>query len=266
MYQRAAPRPSIPDTVADAWSRCIRHWRPLVATAVLGALVIGIVAVRLDNAVAKYGDINGLNDEQRTAFQQDVSPYVFLIGITAMISHVLLTQVAINIVRRGAQRPYDALRIRWRAVLGAVCAVLMVSLILSFILSLGLLIPIIGLFLVPLVVFLGVNWSMTVQSACDGMANPFRAIRQSTALVSGSWWRVLGLCAAFFLLALLPSIVFGIIDSFIGSDLSFGVTTALSYICMAPFMAMGFTLIYAELAERKGLSVRAAPPWERTDV
>jgi hypothetical protein len=105
--------------------------------------------------------------------------------------------------------------------------------------------------LIPLAVFIFVNWSLITQVIVAEHVGPIRALGRSRQIVRGQWWRTFGIFLAIALLSFLPTIVFGRLTS-AGDAWLVALGAAVSGAIAAPFVAIAQTLLYADLRARKG--------------
>lgn len=131
----------------------------------------------------------------------------------------------------GIRRAY---RFAWSTV-GA----MIVATILAGLAILGMSITIIG---IPIAIYFGVRWAFILQVASLEGLSPRAALSRSSALVKGTWWRVLGIM-----------LVVGIIAGVIGAILQLIpiVGVIIGGILTTPISVIGITLLYYDLRVRK---------------
>jgi hypothetical protein len=113
--------------------------------------------------------------------------------------------------------------------------------------------------LIPLAVFLFVNWSLLTQVIVVERLGPLRALGRSRQIVRGQWWRTCGIFLAIALLSFLPMLVIGRLTAS-GDDWLAALGSAAGGAIAAPFVAIAQTLLYADLCARKGEKPFAPKP------
>jgi hypothetical protein len=108
------------------------------------------------------------------------------------------------------------------------------------------------LILLPLAIFLFVNWSLLVQVIVNEGEGPLRALGRSRQIVRGQWWRTLGINLAIALLAFLPGLMIGWVTGPIDQPWASALGTGIGSTLTAPFIALAQTLLYTDLRARKG--------------
>ncbi|MBX5469023.1 MAG: hypothetical protein IRZ21_03895 [Thermoleophilaceae bacterium] len=115
-------------------------------------------------------------------------------------------------------------------------------------------------FLVP-GVYLAVRWTFATQAVLFEDLRNVAALQRSGKLVTGSWWRVLGIGVVAFLVAGIATAVigvpFGVAASATDSAAITLAGTILAESLTGPFLAAMLTLLYFDLRARSRLSARA---------
>jgi len=239
------------DIVAGAWTAYLRtpgRWLAITA-------VSFVVVVALQLALGDHLDISS----EPTAEEVEASlPYVGVsIGVSAiaeLFTHTALIAGALSVLGGSALSVAGAYAKGTRRFLPALSGSLLVGLV-AALLS-------VTVILLPLAVFLFVNWSLLVQVVVNEGEGPLRAMGRSRQIVRGQWWRTLGINLAIALLAFLPGLVIsrvtGPIDQQWVTALGAGIGTSIT----APFISLAQTLLYADLRARKGERPQSQPVGE----
>ncbi len=142
--------------------------------------------------------------------------------------------------------------------------VLVVAVLILVIAVFGLLLLIVGL---PLALFLAVRWQFFGQAVVlDHVTEPRAALRRSSQVVRGKWWRALAASFVFQLLGALPGPLVGI-ALLIGGGTTVQLANAVSSLVFAiaiPISVIALTLVYEQLSgrapTRPALSIAESPP------
>lgn len=239
------------DIVAGAWTAYLRapgRWLAITAVS-----FVVVVALQL-----AFGDRLDIGSEPTAAEVEAALPYVGVsIGVSAiaeLFTHTALIAGAFTVLGGAALSVGGAYAKGVRRFLPALAGSLVVGLVAALLSA--------TLILLPLAVYLFVNWSLLVQVVVNEGEGPLRAMGRSRQIVRGQWWRTLGINLAITLLAFLPGLlisrVTGPIDQQWVTALGAGIGTAIT----APFIALAQTLLYADLRARKGEQPLSLPVGE----
>lgn len=114
--------------------------------------------------------------------------------------------------------------------------------IIAFLAVFAMYITIIG---IPFAIYFGLRWFFVFQASLLEDASPIEALRGSSELVAGNWWRVLGITIVLWLIisavTFLPSVILAFIP-FIGP--------AIVNIVLWPAITIGKTVLYSDLRMR----------------
>ncbi len=119
----------------------------------------------------------------------------------------------------------------------------------------------VSLLAIPAIV-LSVYWSVSVPTVIMENCGPLGALRRSTALIRGSWWRVFGITIVFGLvvlgLAILLTLPFALGTKVVGADIASGVPAVIQFLVslvvetvVPPVAFIAGTLLYYDLRVRK---------------
>ena len=126
----------------------------------------------------------------------------------------------------------------------------------NVILTAGLMI-VVGLFLLPVITYFVVRWSLFCQGI---MVEDYRAVgslRRSRELIKGSWWRVFGVEVVLFIMTSLVVWILGLglgtfLDQIMGTErLMISIFETILSIIITPIWLIGVTLLYFDLRIRK---------------
>ncbi len=162
-----------------------------------------------------------------------------------------------------------SLRLAWSRIVPLILAVVVVGLALlgSAILS----IILVG---IPLFFYLLVKWYFFAQAIIVEGKDPIAALRRSSDLIRGSWWRVFGIGIVFVCIFILltiamsiPTILMGLINGILGN-----IVASIASIVIFPVLPIAATLVYLDLRVRKddytlgdlALEIRHRNPWSDT--
>lgn len=239
------------DVVAATWSACLRHWRPLLLTALPGALLAGLTEfglLRLQPAPPAGG---GSDAEPAPALLVGALPYLLVALVGQVFTHLALVRLALGLVRAEPVSVAVAWVTGLRRLAPGMVAMFVITLVLALLAG--------TLILAPLALYLGVGWILTAQVLVDEEYGAFAALGRSRRLVSGQWWRACTIGLSVLVLSFLPGLVLAQVGAATGSALGAIGTTALAALLAAPFLAMGHTMLYLEIRRRKGEPLRPAP-------
>ncbi|MGE0539062.1 MAG: hypothetical protein AB7R89_02665 [Dehalococcoidia bacterium] len=240
------------DIVAGAWTAYLRAPGRWLALTAISFVVVVALQWTLGDRIDIGSDPTG--DEVRESL-----PYVGVsLGVSALaelFTHTALVAGAFAVFGGAALKVGGAYATGIRRFLPALAGSLVVGLIAALLSA--------TLILLPLAVYLFVNWSLLVQVIVNEDVGPFRAMGRSRQIVRGQWWRTLGINLAIALLAFLPGLVIsrvtGPIDQQWATALGAGVGSSIT----APFIALAQSLLYADLRARKGERPLSEPVGER---
>lgn len=124
-----------------------------------------------------------------------------------------------------------------------------------------------GLFLLIIPgVYLAIRWFFVAQAVVVDGRRGAEALRRSGELVSGAWWRVLGIAIVVNLIVVLPAALVGLPLSLAAESTDravFGLAgSILAQMVTAPYIAIVSTLLFFDLSARKAGRIPApvAPP------
>jgi hypothetical protein len=136
-------------------------------------------------------------------------------------------------------RSYDAVFERLgRLILAALLALIIVALVA---------ITIVG---IPFAIYLAVRWAFVVQAVMLEDARPREALTLSGRLVSGYWWRTLGIILVISILAAVPIFVVSIIFA-LAPLLVSGIINAIMTVLVLPFVGAAYALLFFDLQARE---------------
>jgi hypothetical protein len=229
------------DIVAGAWTAYLRAPGRWLAIAAISFVVV----VALQWALGDRIDIG--SDPTSEEVQESLPLVGVMLGISAIVelfTHTALVAGALAVFGGAALDVGGAYAKGVRRFLPALAGSLVVGVIAALLSA--------TLILLPLAVFLFVNWSLLVQVVVNEGEGPLRAMGRSRQIVRGQWWRTLGINLAIALLAFLPGLVIsrvtGPIDQQWATALGAGIGSAIT----APFIGLAQTLLYVDLRARKG--------------
>jgi hypothetical protein len=245
---------SLPDIISGAFWMLLRHARPFFTIAVfigflaaLDRLLEGGLAHawRLDRAPS---DSNGSDGLKLTAFL-----------MIAWLAATLLTFVADALL---VPATIEAILGRNPRVTGSLasCLVTLPSVLLAWlVVGLTTAVLVFSVLGIPLAIFLYVRWSFVVQVICRDRTSAIEALRRSTALVQGRWWRTAIVLAS---IGVLSAVVLLVALNATGATLLSAesvVAVGAVWWLIAPFGAIGRTLLYADTRLRKGDRLQPLP-------
>jgi hypothetical protein len=229
------------DIVAGAWSAYVRAPGRWLAITVVSFVVI----VALQWAL---GDRIDLGTDPTTEQVQDALPYVGVtFGLSALaelFTHTALVAAAFAVFGGAALNVSSAYGVGVRRFLPVLAGSLVVGLVAALLSA--------TLILLPVAIYLFINWSLLVQVIVAEGEGPLRAMGRSRQIVRGQWWRTLGINLAIALLAFLPGLLIGRVTGSIDQPWATALGTGLGGAITAPFIALAQTLLYADLRARKG--------------
>jgi hypothetical protein len=241
----------VADIVAATWSACLRHWRPLLLTALPGALLAGFTEFGLLRSQPAPAAGGGTDAESAPTLLVAALPYLLGALVGQVFTHLALVRLALGLVRDERVGVAAAWATGLRRLAPGVVAMFVISLALALLAA--------TLILAPLALYLGVGWILTAQVLIDEEYGAFAALGRSRRLVSGQWWRACTVGLSVLVLSFLPGLVLAQVGAATGSELGAIITAALAALLAAPFLAMGHTMLYLEIRRRKGEPLRPAP-------
>lgn len=256
MYQRAASRPSVPDVVAAATSRCLANWRVLGPVTLVGAVLIGAINYGLLQVLPPLDEAQD-SAEQTREFLVDGGPFLLAQLLVQVFTEIAVVAAALTILRGKQPVARDAFVTGLRRLPATLAATIIFFLVVIACIA--------TVILTPLGIYLAVSWAVLLQVIVDEQAGPLRALARSRQLVRGNWWRTFGIGASLVLLTFLINLVVAQLG---GNDLLASIGAAVAALITIPFLAMGLSILYEDLRAVAPPSrpVHSPPPWERTDV
>jgi hypothetical protein len=211
-----------------------RHWRPLV---LMGLTSIPIIAAVYGIQLLVDG-ATGHSDVGRDVVQSIGHPIGF-----AVVAAIVI--VFMRNLERGQPTGFVAsfrgmLERFWRVVLGQIAAnVLLLLLALT----------IIG---IPIAIWKYVQWQFVQQEILFEDKGIRAAFRGSTQLVRGSWWRTVRVAGFLWLISVVAGPVLGFALIFTPLSLTWAnVVGTVVFALLIPYVAIGRTLLYFDLAARQ---------------
>jgi hypothetical protein len=241
----------VADMVAATWSTCVRHARPLLLTALPGALVAGLTELGLLRAQTGTPASTQGTADQTSALLAAALPYLMLTLLGQVFTHLALVRLALGLLREQPVGALAAWATGFRRLAPGLVAMLTISLTLALLAT--------TLVLAPLALYLGVSWMLTAQVLVDEERGAWAALGRSRRLVGGQWWRVCSVGLSVLVLSFLPGLVLAQVGASIGTDLSAVLSAGAATLLAAPFLAVGHTMLYLESRRRKGEPLRPAP-------
>jgi hypothetical protein len=214
-----------------------RHWRPLV---LIGLTSIPIVAAidGLEWLVFEVAGGDGFGNAASNAIGYVGRPIGFAVVAAAVITFV-------RELERGEAAGFVAsyrgmLERFWRVVLGQIAASLLVLL---------LALTIIG---IPIAIWKYVSWQFVQQEILFGDKPIPEAFRGSSRLVRGRWWRTVRVAGFLWLISVVTGPVLGFALIFTPLPLIWiNVVGTVVFALLVPYVAIGRTLLYFDLAARQ---------------
>ncbi len=229
------------DIVAGAWTAYLRAPGRWLAITVVSFVVVFALQWAL-------GDQLDLRPDPTTEEVQDALPATGLVfGVSALVelfTHTALVAGALAVLGGAALSVGGAYSTGLRRFLPALAGSLIVGVVAALLSA--------TLILLPLAIFLFVNWSLLVQVIVNEGEGPLRALGRSRQIVRGQWWRTLGINLAIALLAFLPGLMIGWVTGPIDQPWASALGTGIGSALTAPFIALAQTLLYTDLRARKG--------------
>lgn len=242
--ERGAPRGamSLPDIVSAAFMLLVRYARQF--------LFLSIVGATLSALVLSIPDLLGwkLPTSNTTRLDAGKSAQALSLLIAVLLVNFLADALLVPAALEAVLGRTPSLRSAFRTFRSTFVAVLLVWLVI--VVSVGLLGATVLLF--PIALFLIVRWSFVIQVICNERAPVRIAIGRSWSLVRGTWWRVFLIQIAILLLSFLPSLVVQPITRVFNNGAITFVLLSIAGCLVAPFAALGRTLLYADVRLRKG--------------
>lgn len=229
------------DIVAGAWGAYLRaplRWLALTA-------VSFVVVFALQWALADRVTLGP--DPTNEELQEALPEAGLTFGVSALVdlfTHGALVAAAVAVLGGQPVRVAGAYATALRRFLAILAGSLVVAVVTGLLA--------VTLILLPVAVFLFINWSMLVQVMINEGMGPLAALSRSRQVVRGQWWRTFGIILAIALLGVLPGFVIGWITGPVGSDWVSALGVAAAGAITAPFIALAQTLLYADLRARKG--------------
>ena len=232
-----------------------RHWRPLVLIGLTSIPVIGTVDGLEWLALAVFGS---------GGFGNGVSNVIGWFG--QPIGFALVAGVVITFMRELEAGAPPGFLSAWRLMLERFWRVVMGQLLASLI-TFGLALTIIGL---PIAIWKYVSWQF-VQQEILFEDRPIREVfRGSSRVVRGRWWRTVRVAGFLWLVSVVTGPVLGFALIFTPLPLVWiNVLGSLVFALLVPYVAIGRTLLYFDLAAREREAVteptrrRWWRPWRR---
>lgn len=245
---------SLPDIVATAFGIVARNPVQFLLLAIPSALLTTAASV-FASAVASQAGLTGESSNPSSS-QTAALALIAVVGLVASLLGLVLGELLI------VPATVDALLKRRIDVRAAITSgvrhfpaglVIWLALCLSSLLALT-------FFLIPLAILLVIRLSFAVQEASVNDLTGGQALRRSAELVRGTWWRVLGVSLALVLLASLPVFLVDRALAGLSNDVVVLIFSSLAAWLATPFLAVGRTVLYADVKLRKGEQLRSAPP------
>jgi hypothetical protein len=158
--------------------------------------------------------------------------------ISAVVASLAITDRG---QRVGVTNAYELTFSRFRPLVGARLRAIGIIALLS--------VTLIG---IPLAVYLGVRWTFLEQAVLFDGTNARDARRVSARVVSGHWWRTLGVGYSVAAVGIGLGPIIGMLFVLLSSiALTYiNVLTSIFYVALIPFVAIAFTLLYFDLQVR----------------
>jgi hypothetical protein len=236
-----------------------RHWRVLLPVAIIAIPIVGGV-----NLLASWlGNSHGVGDAAgRSGFNLAIGDLVEALGRPAAMAVVAaIVVVFVRLLVEGEQRPgfrsaFGGMRRRiWRIVAGQMLFVLAL---------LGLVITVVG---IPFAVYKYVAWSFVKQEILFEDKSIRKAFHGSADLVRGRWWHTVRVAAFLFLVSVVTGPLLTLALIFTALPLIWiNLLGSLVFALLIPYVALGETLLYFDLAARAEVEPAKPPrswrPWK----
>jgi hypothetical protein len=228
----------------DSFTVYLRHFGTFLA---LGALVV----------VPSQVIVGGIGLEQLTADYDDTSPSWAETSIAAAVAYLvvapLITAICVHALRSVAAGSSPGAREAIVKGFEAFAPIFFAVLLAAAGIALGLLLIVPG-------IYLFVRWYFVPQAVVLEGARNAAALRASSRLVAGAWWRTFGLVLVVNLIVILVIVVLGAPFTWL-ADTTDRALWALSGNILAtsvtqPFIALFSTFLYYDLRERKRAAFR----------
>jgi hypothetical protein len=253
-------QPPVGSPISGALRLYGRHWRTLVACAMVGILPV----VALDAAEFLRSGVDPLTAASAREEGRAGRGTLSLIGAGLSLAlYSLVSAACIHVsAEAGAGRDTD-----WRSALAAGARRAVAVLLAAVIVLVGVILGLLALVLPG--IWLAVAWSVAAPAVVLEGAAPVQAVKRSFALVRGSWWYALGVLALGTLTAMavivavaIPiTVVIGVVEAQVGRVLLFALTEAVIMAILLPFWASVLTLLFFQLrARRDGPTPADVPP------
>lgn len=234
--------------IADGFRLYVRHFGVFVAIA--AAVVIPVEVI-----------VSGIGLEQISAgFDDDptVAEQAVPLAVQYLVTAPLITGMIIHALLRAAGGEAPTAGGSISAGFEVFAPIFLAVIIAAAGIGLGL-----TLFIVP-GIYLAVRWYFVAQAVViDGRRGP-DALRRSGELVSGQWFRVLGIAIVINLVVILPAGLVGLPLSFAAEEADRAVFSMagsiLAQLVTAPFIAIVGTLLFFDLSARKAGRVPSPVP------
>lgn len=249
----SATRPgslTLPDIIAGAFELLVRHAARFYAP----ALILAALAALDLTAVGRLPDLFGVRTylEAKSNTTADVSLFslygfffcvLLALALLNFVSDALLVPLALDAIAGRTPRLRSGLAAFWAALPAAIVIWLVISV------SLGLLmISVVG---IPVALYLFVRWGFAVQVVCDERARALAALRRSSQIVQGRWWRTALVLTVFLVLLLAAQLVVDRVFGVGTGAAGIAITVAFFWL-VTPFSVLGRTVLYADTKARKG--------------
>jgi hypothetical protein len=249
-------RLTLPDIIAEAFTLLIRYAVRFYAVTLGLAVLAALDFIAVDQLSKLFGVQSRLSGSGNTndnvsviAFYGFLFCALLVFALLNFLADALLVPLALDAIAGRKPRLADGIATSW----AALPAVLVVWLVLS--LTLGILtITAIG---IPFAILLFVRWSFAVQVICDERMSAMAAIRRSSEIVRGRWWRTAIVLAVLLILLYAASLVVQWTTGADSGSAAIIVSVALFWI-VTPYSVIGRTVLYVDTKTRAGQ--RLQPP------
>jgi hypothetical protein len=233
------------------------HWRTMLALAFAGFVILAGIQ-GLQYLVEQWTGGNdftirlhpaGLTLEFTGAFSDVSQPIGFAIVGGAVVAYMRIVESG----RDGSAREsYRALYPRlWRVVLGQLLAIFLAALMIFTVIG------------IPFGIYFYFAWQLVQQEIIFRDASIRDALRGSSALFRGHWWRAVIVIGVLSLLALVAGPLFGFALIFLNfSPVFVNLIGSVVFALLIPYVAIGRTLLYFDLNAREA-KAPASGRWRR---
>ena len=200
-----------------------------------------------------------------------VAGYVLGLALSALASTIVYAMVACAV---GQHYVFGDVQMRrcyaplWGRIVSLVVLTALLALVMAplfgpiLVASDDVVIGLLGVVFVPVLLVLFTCWTVSVQAVVVERHKALGALRRTFSLMSGSWWRVIGVTIVIALVAvglgivvILPlSLVLGMVVPLSGSaisDLVVSIAVVAVLVAVSPVVWVGGTLVYYDLRVRK---------------